>query len=185
MMEPITTTPQIINQRLGFIRAGLLGFLLTALSLNTQASEPQLTVTLTPELLGRISFETIGMTAHSEEIRLPGRVTLNEHRVARIGPSISGRVVEVRAVTGRQVKKGDVLASLNSTELSHAQADYLKAETQLGLQRLTAERARRLYREGIISEVTLREREAAFDEAEVEIHALSDQLGVILIQPRC
>ena len=178
-MAPNRPSSMVHRQWLPSNRASLLGLFLTLSSALIEAGELEATVLLTPQLASRISFETVGMTPYGEVIRLPGRVTLDEHRVARIGPSISGRVVEVRAFTGRQVKKGDVLAVLNSTELSHAQADYLKAETQIGLQRLTAERARRLYREGIISEVTLREREAAFEEAQVEIHALADQLGVM------
>ena len=182
-MVPMSPLPMAQRHRRGLKRAGLLGLYLALLSSFVEAGDTEATVELSPQLLSRISFEKVAMTPYGEVIRLPGRVTLDEHRVARIGPSISGRVVEVRAFTGRQVNKGDVLAVLNSTELSHAQADYLKAETQIGLQRLTAERARRLYREGIISEVTLREREAAFDEAEVEIHALADQLAVMGMSP--
>jgi len=136
-------------------------------------------VQITPQLRERISIEPVESLQLSDTLRLPGRVALDEHRVARIGPSISGRVVDIRAFVGRDVKKGEVLAMLNSTELSNAQASYLKAKTQVGLMRLTVERARRLFNEGIISEVTLREREAGLAEAEVELRALADQLGIM------
>ncbi len=136
-------------------------------------------VQITPELRARITVEPVEMTQYGDVLRLPGRVTLDEHRVARIGPSISGRVTDIKAFTGRHVSKGEVLAVLNSTELSNAQANYLKAKTQWGLQKLTVDRARRLFNEGIISEATLREREAGLSEAEVEIRALADQLGVM------
>ncbi len=136
-------------------------------------------VELTAALSKRIMMAPVEARPFSEMARLPGRVALDEHRVARIGPSISGRVVEIRAYTGRNVRKGDILAVLNSTELSNAQASYLKARTQMGLQRLAVERARRLYREGIISEATLKEREGGLAEAEVEIRAVADQLGIM------
>jgi len=96
---------------------------------------------------------------------------------------MTGRVAEVKAFVGRNVKKGEVLAVLNSTELSNAQASYLKAKTQMGLQRLNVERARRLFNEGIISQATLKEREGGLAEAEVEMRALADQLGVLGMSP--
>lgn len=136
-------------------------------------------VQITPELKARITIGLVEMTQYSDALRLPGRVALDEHRVARIGPSISGRVAEIRAFVGRDVRKGDVLALLNSNELSNAQANYLKAKTQVGLQKLTVQRAQRLFSEGIISEATFKEREAGLSEAEVELRALADQLSVM------
>ncbi|GAB6046241.1 efflux RND transporter periplasmic adaptor subunit [Methyloparacoccus murrellii] len=143
------------------------------------ATLPPMSVHITPELSARIRLEPVEVVSHTDTIRLPGRVALDEHRVARIGPVLSGRVAEVRAFIGWQVKKGDVLAVLNSTELSNAQAAYLKAKTQVGLQRLAVDRAQRLFGEGIISKATLKEREGALAEAEVELRALADQLGVM------
>lgn len=137
------------------------------------------TVQIPPAMVSRISVEPVESSPYQDTLRLPGRVELDEYRVARIGPSISGRVVEIDAYIGRDVRKGDVLAILNSTELSNAQANYLKAKTQMGLQELSVNRARRLFSEGIISEATLKEREGALAEAEVEIRAVADQLGIM------
>lgn len=149
------------------------------------ADDPKSTasVQITPALRARISLAPVSTRDHTDAIRLPGRVALDEHRVARIGPVMTGRVAEVKAFVGRNVKKGEVLAVLNSTELSNAQAAYLKAKTQMGLQRLNVERARRLFNEGIISQATLKEREGGLAEAEVEMRALADQLGVLGMSP--
>jgi cobalt-zinc-cadmium efflux system membrane fusion protein len=159
----------------------LLALWLAFANVTVFADDPKATasVQITPELKARITIELVEMTQYSDALRLPGRVALDEHRVARIGPSISGRVAEIRAFVGRDVRKGDVLALLNSNELSNAQANYLKAKTQVGLQKLTVQRARRLFSEGIISEATFKEREAGLSEAEVELRALADQLSVM------
>lgn len=140
---------------------------------------PGMTLQITPALAPRITFEPVEVTQYQDVVRLPGRVALDEHRVARIGPSISGRVVEIKAFIGRRVQKGEVLAVLNSTELSNTQAAFLKAKTQMGLQQLAVSRARRLFSEGIISEATLKEREGGLSEAEVEVRAMADQLGIM------
>ena len=145
----------------------------------TTSKTPDLSVHAPPVLRARLTVAPVGKAQFSETLRLPGRVALDEHRVARIGPSISGRVTEIKAVIGQSVKKGELLAVLNSTELSTAQAAYLKAKTQMGLQRLNVDRARRLHAEGVISQATLREREGALAEAEVEMRATADHLAVM------
>ena len=160
-------------------RLSILILLMASLAAPAEEKTAAPSVQITPSLRERISVEPVESVQISDTLRLPGRVALDEHRVARIGPSISGRVVEIKAFVGRDVHRGEVLAMLNSTELSNAQASYLKAKTQVGLMRLTVERARRLFNEGIISEVTLREREAGLAEAEVELRALADQLGIM------
>lgn len=145
----------------------------------TQPQSAELSVQAPPALLERLSIAPVARATFSETLRLPGRVALDEHRMARIGPSISGRVAEIKAFIGQSVRKGELLAVLNSTELSTAQAAFLKAKTQVGLQRLAVDRARRLFSEGIISQATLKEREGALAEAEVEMHATADHLGVM------
>lgn len=145
----------------------------------TAPQPAEFAVTASSALVARLGIAPVTQDHFSDALRLPGRVALDEHRIARIGPSISGRVAEIKAYIGQKVRKGELLAVINSTELSTAQAVYLKAKTQVGLQRLTVERARRLFEEGIISQATLKEREGALAEAEVEMNAAADQLGVM------
>ena len=45
-----------------------------------------------------------------------GRIDFDEHRLARIGATITGRVTEIDAWLGQDVKKGDVLARLNNKQ---------------------------------------------------------------------
>ncbi len=59
------------------------------------------------------------------EISMPGEVSLNADRVARVVPLVSGIVREVRATVGDRVDTGDVLAVLDSSELGEAKLDYL------------------------------------------------------------
>ena len=46
---------------------------------------------------------------------------------SRIGATVTSRVIEINAAQlGQQVKVGDALAVINSTELGQAQLDYLR-----------------------------------------------------------
>lgn len=148
---------------------------------NSQEAETtaEIAVTAPPSLLERLKIEPVTSMEIGETLHLPGRITLNEHRVARVGPSVTGRVTHVAAFIGQNVRQGERLASINSTELSTAQAAYLKARTQMNLHRLAVERARRLLEADVISRAELTERESQLAEIEVEVRASKDQLVVM------
>jgi cobalt-zinc-cadmium efflux system membrane fusion protein len=80
---------------------------------------------------------------------------------------------------GQAVRKGEVLAMLDSTELGVAQAAYLKAASQVNLRRLAADRARRLLEAGVIATAVSQERDGQLHEAEVDLRASADQLRVM------
>jgi cobalt-zinc-cadmium efflux system membrane fusion protein len=144
-----------------------------------QDAAGEITVAAPPALLQRLTIAPVAAKEHAETLRLPARVALDEHRVARIGPSVSGRAAEIHAFIGQNVRKGDVLALINSTELGNAQAAYLKAKAQVNLHKLAVERARRLLEADVISRAELKERESELTEAEVELRANADQLRVM------
>ncbi|WP_077731969.1 efflux RND transporter periplasmic adaptor subunit [Methylocaldum sp. 14B] len=137
------------------------------------------TVTAPSSLLQRLTIAPVAPKETAESLHLPARVALDEHRVARIGPSVSGRVAEINAFIGQTVKKGEILARINSTELGNAQAAYLKAKTRVNLYKLAVDRARRLLQADVISRAELKERESELMEAEVELRASADQLRVM------
>jgi cobalt-zinc-cadmium efflux system membrane fusion protein len=139
----------------------------------------EITVDAPLVLQNKIVLEAVTETVLQDTLRASGRVSVNENHLAKIGPSISGRVIEVRASVGQSVTRGQVLAIMHSTQLSDAQANFLKAKSQVELKRLFVERSRKLYEEGIISLLNLRERESVLAEKEIEMNALADQLAVM------
>src|SRR5512139_3560928 len=83
-----------------------------------------------------------------EEVRVnfdvPGRVEVDETRLARAGSPVAGRIAELNAVEGQTVHRGQVLATLHSTELSEGQFGFLRAQSQQQLARRAAARAQQL-----------------------------------------
>jgi cobalt-zinc-cadmium efflux system membrane fusion protein len=57
-----------------------------------------------------------------------GKVTFDDARVQHVFSPVSGRVTKVEAVAGQRVKKGDVLAIIESPDIGIASADLQKAE---------------------------------------------------------
>jgi len=58
---------------------------------------------------------------------LPGEVIPDPDRIAHITPRAAGSALEVMAVLGARVKRGDVLAVIESPELGEAKIEYLEA----------------------------------------------------------
>lgn len=132
-----------------------------------------------PALLKLLSIAEVKPGEVGESLNLSARVELDQHRVARIGASVTGRITEIDAMLGQAVKKGERLALLNSTELGKAQSDYLKAASQVNLRRITVKRAERLLESGVIAEAEFQERQSVLTEADVDLRAASDQLRVM------
>ena len=136
-------------------------------------------VQVVPDLLKRLKVAPIGEMEVAETMRVPARVEVNEHLVARIGSAVTGRVTEIHAYIGQAVKRGEVLVTLNSTELSDAQLSYLKALSVEGLQRRALERAKLLFAADVIGEAELQKRQADLIQAQAELHASYEQLKVL------
>lgn len=133
----------------------------------------------TPALLRLLQIDKVMLHKVQDTLRLSARVELDQQQVARIGATVTGRITEINAVLGQNVKKGQRLALLSSIELGKAQSDYLKAGSQVNLHRLTVQRAKRLLQSGVIATAQLQERQSVLNEAEVDLRAASDQLRVM------
>ena len=154
-------------------------FLVLLVSSMAFAEAPPRSVIAPPTLLKQLKIIAVGHAELRDSLRVPARVDLDQHRLARIGATVTGRIVETKAWIGQTVKKGETLAILNSTELGMAQAAYLKATSQVNLRELAVSRARRLLESDVIAAAELLEREGMLREAEVDLRAASDQLRVM------
>ena len=135
------------------------------------------------ELLAQLKLATVTSQPVAETLRVAGRIDFDEQRLARIGATITGRVTEIDAVLGQTVKKGDVLARLNSSELSTQQLAYLKARAVLELNRRNAERAKALFEADVIAAAELQRRQSEYQISVAETRAAADQLQLLGVTP--
>ena len=127
----------------------------------------------------RLTIAPLERGTWSEVQRVPGTVRLDEQRMARIGSAVTGRVSSILVQPGDTVRRGDVLATLNSPELADAQLAYLKALSGRHLKAREVQRARKLVESGVISEAELQRREYDYDEVSFDVSALADRLRVL------
>lgn len=136
-------------------------------------------VTPPPAVVARITVKALANHPIADVLRVAGQVDFDEQRIAKIGSTVTGRVVEVRQHLGSTIKAGDVLAVLNSAELGQAQLAYLKARSQAALEQRNVERAKLLLTADVIGTAELQRRENALEMAQAEYRAAADQLKVL------
>lgn len=141
-------------------------------------------VELNAALKERVRLVKVGESEIREELRIPGSIQVSEQRIARIGAPVTGRITDIDAVLGQQVKQGQTLATLNSTELAQNQLGYIKALQQIELHSKAVERARTLLDADVISKAELQRREAELSAAQAELNAAADQLQVLGMSPQ-
>lgn len=138
-----------------------------------------LAVTAPASLEGMLRIEPVVVAELRESLRVPGRIEADEARVSRIGSPVTGRIMELDASVGEEVRRGQVLARLSSTELSSAQLGFLKAYSQRLLAERSAQRAQQLYDADVIGAAELQRRQGELQQADAEVNASRDQLKVL------
>jgi cobalt-zinc-cadmium efflux system membrane fusion protein len=121
----------------------------------------------------------VATTRIAAELTLPGALTLNENRTAKIGPLVPGQISEIQVDLGTRVRAGQALATMNSPEFTRAQTEFIQAFAQSELSRKDFERARLLLESRAIEEREFLRRQATYEQhlaerraAEVVLHAL-------------
>ena len=132
-----------------------------------------------PELLAQLQLSEISQRPIAETVRVAGRIDFDEQRLACIGATVTGRVTQIDVQLGQDVQKGEVLARLNSSELSSQQLAYLKARAQLELNRRNAERAKALFEADVIGAAEMQRRESEYQISVAETRAAADQLRLL------
>lgn len=140
------------------------------------AIQDPLRVLASPAMIERLRIAPVEMVEIREQFRVAGSVQVDEERVARIGSSVSGRVIEAPVMLGADVRSGQPLARIDSTELAIAQRNFLKAGLDLELVQRAVERARLLVAADVIGSAELQRRENELFSAEAELRAARGNL---------
>jgi len=117
---------------------------------------------------------SVGLT-----VELPGEVQVNGDRMAHVAPRVGGVVDEVFASLGDAVRRGQVLAVLESRELADAKALFLAAAERLKLADATFRREERLWKDRVSSEQDYLDARRGLAEARIERRAAEQKLHAL------
>ena len=123
-----------------------------------------------------LAIETAAMADFVTALALPGQLVLSTDREARISSPVSGTVRSAPIQIGSNVKAGDVLATIESAQLSDASARYLSAKERLGLAQSLFTREQALWQKKISAEQDYLAARGALAEARIEAQSALQSL---------
>ena len=138
-----------------------------------------LEIIITPIIQSQIKIDKADKAEISEAVNVPGRIEVQQNRLAKIGSPVTGRVSDIYVSLGQVVKSGQILAKVNSVELTQTQLTYIKAKQQIGLKTKAVERAKLLFEADVISKAEMQRIEAELDSVKAEFDATEDQLEIL------
>ncbi len=96
-------------------------------------------VSISKDKIESIGLKTIAALRSSwpERLRVTGRLEINESREAHVSSLVDGVIREVPVKLGQTVKRGDILAYIDSREVGEAKLQLVKDKLQLTLAKKT------------------------------------------------
>jgi len=113
------------------------------------------------------------------ELNVTGVVSADVSRSVPVISLASGRVVDIRARLGDEVKKGQLLMRVQSADISGAFSDYQKAMADEVLAHAQFDRSQLLYDKGAVAKKDLEVAQDALDKAKVDVETAAEHLRVL------
>jgi len=88
----------------------------------------------------------------ARRLALPARIVFIPTQMVRVYPLISGRVLSLRILPGQQVRKGEQIGSLQSSDVAQARADFEKARIETARIDLQLSRAKELLAHDVMAQ---------------------------------
>lgn len=130
-----------------------------------------------------IEIATAGPAILKPGLKLPGEIIFNEHTIVQVVPRLPGFVTAVYRHHGQEVRKGEVLAVIESQMLAELRTQYLVALKRLGLARATFEREKQLWEGKISAKQDYLAARTALSEAEIAVELAAVKLRALRVKP--
>lgn len=102
-------------------------------------------------------------------LHVTGQIKPEVGKEVNVNTRFSGRVTEVRVTPGQFVKAGEVLAMVDSQQISELQAELIEAKSKLAIAEAQEERERQIYEEQLLRPKTLIQARTHYDETKVQL----------------
>jgi cobalt-zinc-cadmium efflux system membrane fusion protein len=135
----------------------------------THEAVQQAGIATTPVVLGPLD----------NRVTFTGELVFSEERLAKIRSRVPGRVVQIVADYGQAVQSGEVLAIIDSVELSQARMAFRQAAARFKAAQKAYDRARQLYEGKALSMAELQERLARLEVERPDLENAQNRLRLL------
>ena len=119
----------------------------------------------------------------SPELSVTGAVTPDVSRQVPVPSLASGRVVEINARLGDEVKQGQILFKVRSTDIAGAFSDYQKAVKNEQLALIQLNRSKLLFENGALAKSAVEVAQTTEDNAKVDLVTTTEHLRLLGSDP--
>ena len=131
----------------------------------------------------RFQLATAGEHVAAPELNVTGVVNPDVSRQVPVPSLATGRVVEIDARLGDEVKKGQLLFKVRSTDIAGAFSDYRQAVKNEELTRIQLQRAKTLFEHGAIPKSALEIAQNAEDDNLIVLETTKEHLSILGVDP--
>ena len=150
---------------------------------SSAATDSMVTLDSTAQRIAGIQLVTAAGAA-GDALLANGTITYNADRVAVIAPRADGRIIGVLSDLGQEVSAGQVLATIESPDVSQTRGDLERARATVSVAKRNYEREKRLFeqeispqKEMLDAEVVYRSSEADFNSALAKLQTYGATTG--------
>lgn len=138
-------------------------------------------IAFTPEQIrsAGIVVAEAGLVPMATQVQLPGEIRFDADRTAHVVPRVAGVVEAVPVRLGQAVKKGQLLATINSGAVSDLRSEAQTARQRLALAQANYTREKKLWEEKISAEQDYQQARQALHEAEITTRNTNQKLAAL------
>jgi cobalt-zinc-cadmium efflux system membrane fusion protein len=146
---------------------------------------PEGSIDMSPERIAAQEIEVAPVEKGilARVLTVPGTITLDPGRVARVPGRVVGTVTQMRKRLGDSVSQGEVVAVLDSREVADAKSEYLTASVAFDLQKTLLERVQTLWAKRFAPEQKYLQARETFLEAELRLGLARQKLSALNLDP--
>ena len=130
-----------------------------------------------------IQTQVVRTATIPEYLDLPAHIEADPTRVVHVFPPAGGRIVEMKVRLWDRVEKGETLATLESSDLARAVAEYHKALAGNQVKQKALARAQDLFEHSAIAQRDYEQAEGDANQAKAEVDATREQVQVFGMDP--
>ncbi len=131
----------------------MLCLLLSACAEHKKAeSEEALQFCIPDSLIPLLKFGKVQYEDVTHELNLYGKISYDQEKVIKIYPLAGGYIQNIKVELGDSIKKGEVLATMMSSDVVNLRKDLITSESNLIITQKNMDAAKDMYASGIISE---------------------------------
>jgi membrane fusion protein, heavy metal efflux system len=129
-------------------------------------------------LMANITLDTVLSGYVMSDLKLSGKISFNEDDVVKVFPVVSGHVADVKVSLGDYVQKGQLLATVRSSDMANYFDEYHTAESQLSIAKKNMEVAADMRKSGITSEKDYLTAQSEYNKALADFNKIKEVLRI-------